>query len=161
MPLEYYFMLAGLVLLLIEFVVPGFGVFGVSGMVCLTVGGFYVLGGNAWAALVLLAVYLFLVLVITLLCVYLPKESKYNPFVLWTRQKNSEGYTGGKNWSMLVGKRGTALTTLRPAGTILVDGEQSGRLYRKVCSRDYRAGRGQQNFCRTNEGVTLWIYYSV
>lgn len=115
MPLEYYFMLAGLVLLLIEFVVPGFGVFGVSGMVCLTVGGFYVLGGNAWAALVL---------VITLLCVYLPKESKYNPFVLWTRQKNSEGYTGGKNWSMLVGKRGTALTTLRPAGTILVDGKR-------------------------------------
>ena len=111
MPLEYYFMLAGLVLLLIEFVVPGFGVFGVSGMVCLTVGGFYVLGGNAWAALVLL-------------CVYLPKESKYNPFVLWTRQKNSEGYTGGKNWSMLVGKRGTALTTLRPAGTILVDGKR-------------------------------------
>ena len=41
MPLEYYFMLAGLVLLLIEFVVPGFGIFGVSGMVCLTVGGFY------------------------------------------------------------------------------------------------------------------------
>ena len=56
--------------------------------------------------------------------VYLPKESKYNPFVLWTRQKNSEGYTGGKNWSMLVGKRGTALTTLRPAGTILVDGKR-------------------------------------
>lgn len=91
MPLEYYFMLAGLVLLLIEFVVPGFGIFGVSGMVCLTVGGFYVLGGNAWAALVLLAVYLFLVLVITLLCVYLPKESKYNPFVLWTRQKKQRG----------------------------------------------------------------------
>ena len=114
MPLEYYFMLAGLVLLLIEFVVPGFGIFGVSGMVCLTGGGFFVLGGIAWAALVLLAVYLFLVLVITLLCVYLPKESKYNPFVLWTRQKNSEGYTGGKNWSMLEGKRGTALPTLRP-----------------------------------------------
>ena len=35
-----------------------------------------------------------------------------------------EGYTGGKNWSMLVGKRGTALTTLRPAGTILVDGKR-------------------------------------
>ena len=55
---------------------------------------------------------------------YLPRESKYNPFVLWTRQKNSEGYTGGKNWSMLVGKRGIALTTLRPAGTILVDGKR-------------------------------------
>ena len=84
----------------------------------------YVLGGSALAALVLLAVYLFLVLVITLLRVYLPKESKHTPFVLWTRQKNSEGYTGGKNWSMLVGNSGTALTTLRPAGTILVDGKR-------------------------------------
>ena len=96
MPLEYYFMLAGLVLLLIEFVVPGFGIFGVSGMVCLTVGGFYVLGGNAWAALVLLAVYLFLVLVITLLCVYLPRESKYNPFVLWTRQNTARATPAAK-----------------------------------------------------------------
>lgn len=52
MPLEYYFMLAGIVLLLIEFVVPGFGIFGVSGMVCLTVGGFYVLGGNGGAGAV-------------------------------------------------------------------------------------------------------------
>lgn len=62
-------------------------------------------------------------LVITLLCVYLPKESKYNLCAVDT-SKNSEGYTGGKNWSMLVGKRGTALTTLRPAGTILVDGKR-------------------------------------
>lgn len=47
MPLEYYFMLAGLVLLLIEFVVPGFGIFGVSGMVCLTVGAAF----TFWAAM--------------------------------------------------------------------------------------------------------------
>ena len=44
--------------------------------------------------------------------------------MLWTRQKNSEGYTGGNDWSMLVGKRGRALTTLRPAGTILVEGKR-------------------------------------
>lgn len=79
MPLEYYFMLAGLVLLLIEFVVPGFGIFGVSGMVCLTFGGFYVLGGNTWAALVLLTVYLFLVLLITLLSCICPRKASIIP----------------------------------------------------------------------------------
>ena len=92
MPLEYYFMLAGLVLLLIEFVVPGFGIFGVSGMVCLTVGGFYVLGGNAWAALVLLAVYLFLVLVITLLCVYLPRKASIIPLCCGRAKRTARLY---------------------------------------------------------------------
>ena len=63
-------------------------------------------------------------LVITLLCVYLPRESKYNPFVLWTQQKNSEGYTGGRDLTALLGQKGRALTTLRPAGTIFADGKR-------------------------------------
>lgn len=124
MPMEYYFLLAGVLLLVIELAIPGFGLFGISGLVCLTVGSFFVLGGGAPAIMVLLAVYLLVGLVIAFLCVYLPKESKYNPFVLWTRQKNSEGYTGGNDLSTLLGRRGTALTTLRPAGTVVVDGKR-------------------------------------
>ena len=124
MPMEYYFLLAGVLLLVIELAIPGFGLFGISGLVCLTVGSFFVLGGGAPAIMVLLAVYLLVGLVIAFLCVYLPKESKYNPFVLWTRQQNSEGYTGGNDLSTLWGRRGTALTTLRPAGTVVVDGKR-------------------------------------
>ena len=116
MPLEYYFMLAGLVLLLIEFVVPGFGVFGVSGMVCLTVGGFYVwaaMPGRRWCCWQCIC----LVLVLRCCACIFPRKASII-LCCGHAQKNSEGYTGGKNWSMLVGKRGTALTTLRPAGTI-------------------------------------------
>ena len=41
-----------------------------------------------------------------------------------TSKKAARATPAAKNWSMLVGKRGTALTTLRPAGTILVDGKR-------------------------------------
>lgn len=123
MPGEYYCLLAGVVLLLVELAVPGFGIFGVLGILCLTVGTYFVLGGGLTALLVLVGVYALLALALAGLCLYLPKESKYNPFVLWTRQRNSEGYTGGADLQSLLGQQGRALTTLRPAGTILL-GEQ-------------------------------------
>lgn len=124
MPMEYSFLLAGVVLLAIELVIPGFGVFGIAGMACTTIGAFYIMGGGLPAIVILLAIYLALALGVAFLCVYLPKESKYNPFVLWTRQQNSAGYTGGDDLSQLLGKHGLALTTLRPAGTISVEGKR-------------------------------------
>ncbi|MEE1193575.1 MAG: NfeD family protein, partial [Phascolarctobacterium sp.] len=51
-------------------------------------------------------------------------ESKWNPFVLWDKQQNSAGYTGGSDFSQLLGKQGVALTTLRPAGTALIEGKR-------------------------------------
>lgn len=124
MPMEYGFLLAGVVLLAIELVIPGFGVFGIAGMICTTIGAFYVMGGGLPALVILLGIYLALALIVAFLCLYLPKESKYNPFVLWTRQHNSEGYTGGEDLSSLLGKQGKALTTLRPAGTITLAGRR-------------------------------------
>lgn len=124
MPMEYALLFAGLLLLAIELVVPGFGVFGIAGMVCTTMGAFFIMGGGLPALVILLGIYLIFALGVAFLCLYLPKESKYNPFVLWTRQQNSDGYTGGDDKSQLAGKRGRALTTLRPAGTISVDGKR-------------------------------------
>lgn len=120
MPVEFYFLLAGVVLLLFELIVPGFGIFGVSGMISLTIGGFYAMGGGLTAILVLLGIYLLLALVLVCLCLYIPKESQYNPLVLWTRQHNSEGYIGSDDFSLLLGKEGRTLTKLRPAGTVLI-----------------------------------------
>lgn len=97
MPMEYTFLLAGVLLLAIELVIPGFGIFGMAGMACMTIGAFFVLGGGMTALVILLGIYLLLGLCIAFLCLYLPKESKYNPFVLWMQQKNSEGYTGSRD----------------------------------------------------------------
>lgn len=46
-----------------------------------------------------------------------------NDFVLIERQQNSDGYTSVIDKSRFVGAIGTCSTDLRPAGTILVEGE--------------------------------------
>lgn len=124
MPMEYYLLIGGVVLLVAEMAVPGFGILGIGGLVCLTAGGFFVLGGGYTAIAVLAGIYLLLALVIALCCFYLPRESKWNPFVLWDKQRNSAGYIGGRDLSALLGKKGQTLTTLRPAGTVEVDGKR-------------------------------------
>lgn len=124
MPMEYYLLIGGVVLLVAEMAVPGFGILGIGGLVCLTAGGFFVLGGGYTAIAVLAGIYLLLALVIALCCFYLPRESKWNPFVLWDKQRNSAGYIGGRDLSALLGKKGHTLTTLRPAGTVEVDGKR-------------------------------------
>ena len=124
MPIEYYLLIAGVILMSVELAVPGFGVFGIGGLLCLTGGGYFLLGGGFSALAVLLGFYVVAALVLAFLCVYLPKESKWNPFVLWDKQQNSAGYTGGSDFSALLGKQGVALTTLRPAGTALIEGKR-------------------------------------
>lgn len=124
MPLEYYLLIAGVVMLAIELAVPGFGLFGIAGIACLSWGGYYLLGGGMTALFVIVGFYLLLAAGIAVLCLYLPRESRWNPFVLWDKQANSKGYTGGKDLSALVGMEGVTLTALRPAGTALVRGQR-------------------------------------
>ena len=119
MPIEYYLLIAGVILMSVELAVPGFGIFGIGGLICLTGGGYFLLGGGFPALTVLLGFYLVAALVLAFLCLYLPKESKWNPFVLWDKQQNSAGYTGGSDYSSLLGKQGLALTTLSSLGDFL------------------------------------------
>ena len=79
MPIEYILLGVGIVLLGIEAVVPGFGFFGVTGLISLLAGSYYLLGGGAEAAYILLGVVLALGAVVALLFVYLPAESKGIP----------------------------------------------------------------------------------
>lgn len=124
MPLELYLLVAGIILMAMELSAPGIGIFGVAGLACLTGSGYYLVGGGMPALLMIAGLYLILIIVLAALFFYLPKESKWNPFVLWDKQRNSEGYTGGQNMAELLGKEGTAITVLRPAGTVLVDGKR-------------------------------------
>ncbi len=124
MPTEYYFLLGGCVLLLVEFALPGFGAFGISGILCLTIGSFFLLGGGPGAIAIIGCIYLVLALLVALCCCYLPKESKYNPFVLWEKQRGEKGYRSSPDLTALVGRQGLALTPLRPAGTISIAEER-------------------------------------
>ena len=114
MPIEYYLLIAGVILMSVELAVPGFGIFGIGGLICLSCGCYFLLGGGFPALTVLLGFYLVAALVLAFLCLYLLKESKWNPFVLWDKQQNSAGYTGGSDYSSLLGKQGLDMNTLRP-----------------------------------------------
>ena len=73
---------------------------------------------------VLVTFYVVLAAIIAFLGLYLPRESKWNPFVLWDKQRNADGYTGGQDYAELLGQEGVAITTLRPAGTITLAGKR-------------------------------------
>ena len=91
----------------------GVWLFGVTGLISLLAGSYYLLGGGAEAAYILLGVVLALGAVVALLFVYLPAESKWNPFVLWEKQENRHGYTGAEDHSQYLGKRGEVVAPLR------------------------------------------------
>ena len=100
MPIEYYLLIVGIILMVIELVVPGFGIFGIVGMIFLTGGGYFLMGGGMPALLIILGFYLLVAVVLAILFLYLPR---------------------GQNLTVLLGRKGTALTVLRPAGTVLVE----------------------------------------
>lgn len=126
----------GVVLILIEvFVTPGFGVIGISGLVA-TMGALLIAlvpnigfdfptdGAIARATMTLAAALVLLVLLAVSLARVLPRSARWNRLVLVPDLAAAAGYTAADTAEDLVGKRGTAVTGLRPAGTAEVDGHR-------------------------------------
>lgn len=127
----------GIILLVVEFfVIPGFGVFGVAGIV-LTLGGL-VLGMLPNDALdfewvptsqlfsALLTVILAALAAVGLVFWLTPKVNEWGAFkhlTLATTQDRSQGYTASVYSESLVGKIGTVHSRLRPSGKVELDGE--------------------------------------
>ncbi|GJQ61814.1 MAG: hypothetical protein SCALA702_08670 [Melioribacteraceae bacterium] len=133
--IEILLFVAGVVLLAIEiFAVPGFGVFGILGIVMMVSGIFLGLVGDFeyidWniisAAIIQLAVTIMLsIVVMVLLAKYLPRTRAFNAFILQDQLVTTSGYTSSKpTFGHLVNEKGTAYTDLRPAGTAIINGER-------------------------------------
>ena len=121
----------GIALLLVElFVVPGFGVFGVAGLVAVlgalvvalipNAGFAFPTDGEVARATATLAAALVLAgLLAASLAKWLPRSSRFNRLVLVPDLASADGYTAADTDTGLVGQRGTAATPLRPAGVAL------------------------------------------
>ena len=131
---EIALFVVGVGLLLVEvFVTPGFGVFGVAGVVA-TLGALWIglvpnvgfdlpsNGEVAQATTTLAAALVLVVLLAVSLGRLLPKSERMNRLVLAPTLSSIEGYTSADTVATLVGQRGTALTGLRPSGTVQVGG---------------------------------------
>lgn len=114
--------IVGMVLLVIEMFHPGFGVAGGIGILLLFVGVILtariVVQGIIMSAVIL-------ALLAVLLVILLRSAAKgrlSRTLVLRERTDAASGFSGTEDLRALVGKTGTALTTLRPSGTADFDG---------------------------------------
>lgn len=114
----------GIVLLALEiFVIPGFGVVGLLGIVCILGSLVAAMGFDEFetAIQVVGGGILIAALLITVLVIYvLPKSTLFKRFALNTAVGNDPGAEAVAADSQ-VGRIGTALTALRPAGVIVID----------------------------------------
>jgi membrane-bound serine protease (ClpP class) len=133
---EIILFVVGAGLIVVElFVIPGFGIAGIAGIVCVVSALLFGLVGNVGfsfpsaasmsSATTTLAVTLVLfVLLLFSLGRYLPKSNRFNKLVLQPELTSSAGYIAAATNDGLLGRLGVAITPLRPAGTIEIDGER-------------------------------------
>ena len=156
----------GIILLVVEFfVIPGFGVFGVAGIV-LTLGGL-VLGMLPNEALdfewvpssqlfsALLTVILAALAAVGLVFWLTPKVNEWGAFkhlTLATTQDRSQGYIASVYSESLVGKIGTVHSRLRPSGKVELDGE----IFDAYSRGDFLE-KGQEIEVISTEGTSLRV----
>ena len=114
--------IVGYALVVVEMYIPGFGLPGISGLICLVVGIFFLSGGNVLTGL------LVTLIVVALLCVALSISIRSaargrlakSRFVLKETSTSPDEQENALDY--YVGKTGTARTILRPAGVAEFEG---------------------------------------
>jgi membrane-bound serine protease (ClpP class) len=115
----------GVILLLIEiFLIPGFGLTGISGIILIFISIFFTLGGGTRALYSIGVVAAILLILFIILLVLFPKLPIWNKLGLKESLKTEKGYTTFTPLEELIGKEGKVITTLRPSGTIEIDGKR-------------------------------------
>lgn len=122
--LTAFLYVVGLVLLMIEALMPGFGAAGISGVVLVIIS--IVMISSSFYQAILLLIGTILVAVLLVIALYRLGYGKrfVKSMILNTEQKNEEGYVSSKGYEKYLGKHGTVITPLRSAGTVLIDGKR-------------------------------------
>ncbi|AZR73163.1 peptidase S14 [Anoxybacter fermentans] len=117
--------LAGMILLGLEFfVVPGFGITGLTGIV-LVVASLFLTFENAVLGVYAISIALILALITFVFLIrYFGNTRIWNKIALNAAQTKEDGYLVPGQRKTLIDKEGEALTPLHPAGTALIDGER-------------------------------------
>lgn len=126
----------GVLLLMAEiFIIPGFGVAGITGLILVVGSLFAALVGNVGlqfpdthqlaSAILTMAVTLVLLIVLMFsIGRYLPRSQRFNQLVLAPELSSISGYVSADTVEALKGKSGRTLTPLRPSGAAEIEGER-------------------------------------
>lgn len=116
------FLIAGFVLVGIEMVIPGFSVPGVSGIICLIAGVFLLADTVVEGVFITVVVLALLGIIMAVMLSLLSKGKFRSPIIMEEEQKRTEGYLSSSDLKFLLGKKGIAMTDLRPVGVGQFDG---------------------------------------
>lgn len=132
--IEILLFVVGVIFIIVEiFVVPGFGIFGILGIIFMVGGLFLGLLSDFkmidWTLISLAIIqlgltFLFTFVVIFFLLKFLPKTDMWNKLILNEQVASKSGYAAKPQFEHLIGMEGEALTDLRPSGTAIIEGNR-------------------------------------
>lgn len=131
---EIVIFIIGVILLLVEiFVIPGFGITGILGIILMIAALFFGLitdidiattNAISFAIIQLAATFVATAIVIYFIWKLLPKSQTFNKLILNENLPAKSGYAAKPNYEKLIGENGKALTDLRPAGSAIINNER-------------------------------------
>ncbi len=111
----------GLFLLVLEiFVIPGFGITGIGGILAVLASLFLAFPNFDIAFKVVSSSFLATIVLIVILMRFLPRSPVWQRLSLSATETVEEGYVAGPDRGDLLGAQGETITTLRPVGTIKI-----------------------------------------
>ena len=115
-------LVAGFVLAAVELMMPGFGLPGISAIVCFIAGIFFIADTIEEGILITVVVIVVLGILVTIIMGLLAKRKLKPPIILDTDVKAEDSYLNSSDLEYLVHREGIAVTDLRPAGKGNFDG---------------------------------------
>jgi len=132
--IEIIMFVAGIILIFLEiFVIPGFGITGISGIILVLASIFLSLTGGLpffdinviSGAIIQLSIALAGAFILILLVAkFLPKSKSFNRLVLAEEENADKGFVSYPSAKELIGAEGIALTDLRPAGSAEINNQR-------------------------------------
>lgn len=116
--------IVGIVLMLIEAFIPGFGIFGAGGLVALVAAIILAAATSRMGVIMLLIALALAGVIIYVAFRFLKKRGLLDRVMLSEAEKRELGYIALRDLTHLSGRRGVTATPLRPSGAVEIDGER-------------------------------------
>lgn len=113
---------SGIILLLIEMMIPGFGIFGLTGLLLFLWGIYDWMGGGPMALITVTVLSVVGVLLLWWIVSIFPNTRLGERLTLRLQSTKEKGYASHPDPNRWLGKIGETKTVLRPSGTIVVEG---------------------------------------
>ncbi|WP_040214184.1 NfeD family protein [Clostridium polynesiense] len=112
----------GIILVTIEMFIPGFGVAGISGTICLVLAVLFSADSFFEGLIMMLVIFVILGVLFGVVLTSLSRGKMNKTLVLNEEQRKEKGYISSEDLNYFIDKQGNAITDLRPSGSVDIEG---------------------------------------